>query len=105
MKALAESQRTMARLLLEFHRAFAPVPVWIIGYSEMKERGLFAEYTGMLRELYAHEPARRTELFLYRHFSMNQFTIDLRRQALENESPGETLDRIGRAYRKRILAF
>jgi hypothetical protein len=34
---------------------------------------------------------------------MNQFTIDLRRQSLPGEGAAETLERIGAAYRKRIL--
>jgi hypothetical protein len=34
---------------------------------------------------------------------MNQFTIDLHRQALAGESAGETLRRIGTAHRERVL--
>jgi hypothetical protein len=106
---LAESQETMARLLREFHRALAPVPVWITGYSEMKRGGIFGPYTEALRRLYGPEaaagPAPAGELFIYRHFSMNQFTIDLRQQAAPGEALGEVLDRVGRVYRRRILGF
>ncbi|MDR2184749.1 MAG: hypothetical protein LBO80_03645 [Treponema sp.] len=115
-KAAAESQRTMARLLAGFHRALAPVPVWITGYSEMKRGGVFEIYTETVQELY--DPRRRQNettasrrrdlwkaLFLYRHFSMNQFTIDLRQQARDGESPEDALRRIGAFYRKRILNF
>jgi hypothetical protein len=106
---LAESQEYMARLLREFHRALAPVPVWITGYSEMKRGGIFGPYTETLRGLYGAEPeagppaAAWGELFFFRHFSMNQFTIDLRQQAVPGESLQETLRRVGRAYRRRIL--
>jgi hypothetical protein len=108
---LAESQEFMARLLLEFHRAFAPVPVWIIGYSEMKPGGIFEPYTKTLGDLYGPESqnaapaARSAELFFFRHFSMNQFTIDLHRQAAPGEPLAETLSRIGRAYRLRVLGW
>jgi hypothetical protein len=34
---------------------------------------------------------------------MNQFTIDLRQQAAPGETAAETLARIGRAYRQRVL--
>jgi hypothetical protein len=106
LSRLAESQELMARLLREFHRALAPVPVWIIGYSEMKEGGIFETYTRVLRELYKPVPAARNgELFFYRHFSMNQFTIDLHRQAGPGETTAEALDRIGRAYRRRVLGW
>ena len=118
-RALAESQRTMARLLLEFHQALTSggdaagsPPVWIIGYSEMKRGGIFEAYTETLKELYRPQPSRGQRgaalgerLLVYRHFSMNQFTIDLRQQAAPNESPGASLERIGAAYRRRILGW
>jgi hypothetical protein len=119
---IAETQRCMASLLLEFQRALSgpgrPVPVWITGYSEMKRGGIFEAYTAALKELYAGpdkapgvpagEPPHdtpRDHVFLYRHFSMNQFSVDLRRQSLEGESVQSALDRIGRSYRRRILGW
>ncbi|MDR3247473.1 MAG: hypothetical protein LBT39_01690 [Treponema sp.] len=104
--AVLSSQKTMAELLLAFHKALSPegsaaLPVWIIGYSEMKKRGIFEVYTETLKSLYADH--LRERLFFYRHFSMNQFTIDLHKQAQENENLQQTLDRIGAAYRLRVL--
>lgn len=102
--ALEASQRSMAELLLEFHTALAPLPVWITGYSEMKKGGVFQTYTETLRELYAKQkPKRREELLFYRHFSMNQFTIDLSQQRRDGEETDEALKRIGDAYRERVL--
>ena len=100
--ALESSQNNMAELLLDFHEALN-VPVWITGYSEMKKGGIFEIYTNRLKELYADKPELYKQLFFYRHFSMNQFTIDLNKQALEGETITKTLKRIGTAYRKRIL--
>jgi hypothetical protein len=93
----------MATLLLEFHRVLAPVRVWIIGYSEMKKGGVFEAYTETLRKLYGDLPDLREEIFFYRHFSMNQFTIDLKKQSLPGEGTETALKRIGTAYRKRVL--
>jgi hypothetical protein len=107
---IGETQRFMASLLLEFHRALSapkgsPAPqVWITGYSEMKEGGIFGPYTQALGELYGRSPLGDS-VFLYRHFSMNQFSIDLRRQSLEGEGLRAALDRIGRSYRRRILGW
>jgi hypothetical protein len=101
--AVEESQRAMAALLLDFHLALAPVPVWIIGYSEMKKGGIFEAYTETVKTLYAALPRRREELLFFRHFSMNQFTIDLKRQSPPGEPVEEALARIGAAYRGRIL--
>jgi hypothetical protein len=102
---VAASQRTMAALLLEFQRALAPAPVWITGYSEMRRGGIFAAYTEALGQVYSgrRNRALREALFIYRHFSMNQFTINLRQEARPAETATETLLRIGRAYRERIL--
>jgi hypothetical protein len=100
-QALSDSQRFMAALLAEFQRALAPVPVWITGYSEMRKGGVFETYTGELRDRYPED--LRGQLFLFRHFSMNQFSVDVRRQAAPGESLRETLERMGRAYRIRIL--
>jgi len=110
VEALAESQRFMARLLAEFQQAFAgevtptALPVWITGYSEMKKGGAFEVYTNELKNIYGKSTAPKDTVFLYRHFSMNQFTIDLKRQTLPGESLSKALRRIGTAYRQRFLS-
>ncbi|MDR1104884.1 MAG: uracil-DNA glycosylase family protein [Treponema sp.] len=111
-RAMDASQRVMAGLVLEFQKALSAgasgegiVPVWITGYSEMKKGGIFEVYTETLRDLYLEDEALLESLFFYRHFSMNQFTIDLR-QKTEKEggkNTAEILARIGADYRKRIL--
>ncbi|AEF83536.1 conserved hypothetical protein [Treponema primitia ZAS-2] len=99
-EAIAGSQLAMVRLLEEFYAALAPVPVWIIGYSEMKKRGIFEVYTDALKKVTV---TFFGQLYFYRHFSMNQFTIDLHKQARPGETTAETLERIGVAYRERVL--
>jgi len=112
--ALEKSQKTMASLLLEFHEALSSkaglsptslgsVPVWITGYSEMKKGGLFEVYTESLKELYSDKRELYKQIYIYRHFSMNQFTIDLKQQSLPEETLTKSLRRIGTAYRERIL--
>jgi hypothetical protein len=109
--ALDRSQRIMAKLLLEFHRALAcgtptsengKVPVWICGYSEMKKGGVFEAYTQELKTLYGGTGLEES-VYLFRHFSMNQFTIDLKQQTLKGESLEHTLERIGKAYREKYI--
>jgi hypothetical protein len=106
---VVSSQTTMAELLVDFWEAgrcgpeTSPLPVWIIGYSEMKKGGVFEAYTARLKEICAENPVFRGSLRFFRHFSMNQFTIDLNKQAKPGETAAETLDRIGAAYRERIL--
>jgi len=101
--ALEESQKAMARLLFMFHEAL-DCPVWITGYSEMRKSGIFQSYTESIKTLYANKTERYEQLFIYRHFSMNQFTIDLKQQTLPGETAVKALKRIGSEYRKRIFA-
>ena len=99
--ALLQSQRFMANLLLEFHKALV-TPVWITGYSEMKKGGIFESYTDEVKTVYEGTGLKEM-ILIYRHFSMNQFTIDLKQQAMANETPDRTLARIGTIYRKKYL--
>jgi hypothetical protein len=100
--AIKESQIKMAQLLLEFHKALG-TPVYIIGYSEMKIGGIFETYTETLKKIYTNEKLLYYQVFLFRHFSMNQFTIDLKKQALKGETVDKSLARIGASYRDRFL--
>ncbi|MDR2102236.1 MAG: hypothetical protein LBP43_06665 [Treponema sp.] len=107
-EALLSSQRAMVQILEEFRRALKPAPVWITGYSEMKGGGVFEAFTEALGALRAAIPAPDAPgegLFFYRHFSMNQFTIDLGQQARPHETTAETLARIGAARRRQILGW
>jgi len=102
VSVLSESQKTMASLLLDFQLALN-AQVWITGYSEMKKGGIFEVYTESLKKLYAGESEMYKKIYIFRHFSMNQFTIDLKQQTLPGETVSKSLKRIGTAYRKRIL--
>ena len=110
---LSESQRLMARLLFEFHQALnnagasAPLKVWITGYSEMRKGGIFEVYTDTLRDLYLKNKSKNlaANVLIYRHFSMNQFTIDLRQRSVPGKSLVKNLEDIGTLYRHRILGF
>lgn len=103
--AIGASQRTMAELILAFHRALAPVPLWIIGYSELSRGKIFHPFAAALGELYAPEESLGKSVFLFRHFSMNQFSVDLRKRALEGEMLAETLIRVGSGYRRGMLGW
>ncbi|GHV84914.1 hypothetical protein AGMMS50230_05220 [Spirochaetia bacterium] len=105
--AVISSQQVMVELLAEFwgtlRQARDSFPVWIIGYSEMKKGGIFEVYTEKLKTLCADNSAFKESIFFYRHFSMNQFTIDLKQQTKPGENLKRSLVRIGTAYRDRLL--
>jgi hypothetical protein len=100
--AIDESEAKMAALLADFFTALR-VPVWISGYSEMRKNGVFERYTSSLRDLFRHGALDKNKVFLYRHFSMNQFTIDLRQKIQPGESAADALHRIGADHRDRVL--
>jgi hypothetical protein len=104
-KAVEDSQKKMAELLYQFQKALGNIPVWIIGYSEMKKKGLFEIYTDTIKSLYSENEDLRKKIFLYRHFSMNQFTIDLNKKKMQDETTEKALKRIGEEYRMRILGW
>ncbi|MCL2230554.1 MAG: hypothetical protein FWC01_05610 [Treponema sp.] len=99
---LEDSQRVMADLLYEFYKAFE-CPVWIIGYSEMRKNGIFEVYTEKLKEICNANRDFYRQICFYRHFSMNQFTVDLRQKSVSGETVSKSLKRIGKDYRERIL--
>jgi len=99
---IEESQVFCARFAASVDAALRPREgVWIVGYSELHSRGLFAPFSEELVRLYGDGGLHRIRLF--RHFSMNQFSADVRAKALEGEPVGDTLRRMGTDYRRRIL--
>ena len=103
--AVFSTQQIMARLLMEFWKALASLrpKIWIIGYSEMKKGGIFEVYTETLKQLCIDSPEFKENILFFRHFSMNQFAIDLKNRSQSGESTAESLKRIGKMYRERVL--
>jgi len=104
-EALDSSQGKMAQLAYRLHAASSAV-LWISGYGELKERGLFAPYAAALREAYEGAPRRLAgKVWLFRHFSMNQFAIEVKEKADPGKPLLEELARIGVENRKRVLGW
>jgi len=109
-EAVLSTQQVMAKLLYEFwltlnthKKSRECCEIWIIGYSEMKKNGIFEAYTETLKDLCKSNPTFKEHINFFRHFSMNQFTIDLKKRAESGESVSESLGRIGKMYRERVL--
>jgi hypothetical protein len=100
--ALSQTQTETAELLAEFQAAIK-VPIWVTGYSEVKKNGIFAVWGRRLAEVFPNQ----NSLYFYRHFSMNQFTIELSQE--QKQAPdkplAETIKRIGIAHRERVLSL
>lgn len=78
-------------------------PLWLIGYGELREKGLFKSYAKTLKNEYERE--KEPPVFLYQHFSMNCFAINLKKNYDNTVSIEENVVRLGIRHRKDILGF
>jgi len=62
---------------IKIGECFNPPQLWLVGYAELKEKGIFAPYRDALKAAYAGSDAWKS-VFVYQHFSMNRFLIDLK---------------------------
>lgn len=152
-----ETQRWMARETAALQQAL-DCPLWLVGYGELREKGLFSVYAEELAAAYRHpaaaqHPAGATStnaaaqhpaggsstnataqhpaavghpageiapsmadghpagvldsppVYLFQHFSMNRFSIDLRSRSDPAKSLAENLAIIGKEHRKEILGW
>ena len=105
---LEESQIWMAQKTAELHKAFFEnCELWLVGYSELKEKGLFTSYRDILKQ--SISGAQWDKVFVFQHFSMNRFTIDLaeytkqNEAVLKNKSLKETIAQLGILHKTEIF--
>ena len=80
------SQKWMAEQTALLHQGLGDVELWLVGYSELKEGHFFCPYRDTLKKAYANAPEAWSRVFVYQHFSMNRFSIDLKEFTKENPS-------------------
>ena len=71
---IKESQLWMAQKTAELHAALG-TELWLVGYSELKDKGIFSAYRDTLKASCPQEAWDK--VYVFQHFSMNRFTIDL----------------------------
>ncbi len=74
--------------------------IWLVGYSELKSKGIFTKYRDQLKNY-----AEWEKIFVFQHFSMNRFSIDLKdfRQAHKELSLKEALFQLGTLHKNEIF--
>ncbi|MCR4742279.1 MAG: hypothetical protein K5866_05365 [Treponema sp.] len=81
--------------------------IWLVGYSELKERGIFTLYRDQLKKAYQKDSDLWEKVFVFQHFSMNCFTKDLdkfcKKNGEESQNLLETLHRLGSIHKKEIF--
>ncbi|MGP1414634.1 MAG: hypothetical protein ACTTJ6_01690 [Treponema sp.] len=99
---LIKDQVWQARLALNLQETFN-CPLWIIGYSELGEKGIFSIYAKTLKN--EIKDTALSKLFLYQHFSMNCFIKQLKANYDQTLSLEENLKVLGINNRKKIFMF
>ena len=81
---ILQSQLWLAQKTAEL-AAGVGAQIWLVGYAELKDKGIFVPYRDELKSAaIARKPKTAAaatvydQLFVFQHFSMNRFLIDLR---------------------------
>ncbi len=79
--------------------------IWLVGYAELKEKGLFTDYKNALRENYEKNSPEWEKIFVFQHFSMNRFSIDFKNFMAKNKTLGITdaIHELGKIHRQEIF--
>ena len=109
---ILESQKEMAEMASKLHQSLVEekspgeksTQLWLVGYAELKGKGLFLPYRDVLKNAY-HGKSAWDEVFVFQHFSMNRFLVDLKdfRKNNGNLSLEESLKKLGHQHRDEIF--
>lgn len=97
-----ESQIFMARETANLARDLN-FEIWLVGYSELKSKGIFSIYKESLKA--AFEDFSKSKVYVYQHFSMNRFLVDLKENLDSSKNLKENLISIGENHRKEIFGL
>jgi hypothetical protein len=104
---IEESQIWMAKRTAQLHAELG-TELWLVGYSELKEKGIFASYRDTLKA--SCTPKAWQKVFVFQHFSMNRFTIDLgdyinnkSKEAQKNATLESNIHELGVLHRNEIF--
>lgn len=108
-RAIQESQLEMARLTARLHQRLCAengTRLYMVGYAELKGKGIFIPWRDELLKAYSGCPDAWEHVLAFQHFSMNRFLIDLKEyMAGSGESDiAAALDALGRRHRDEIWA-
>ena len=97
-----ESQIFMARETANLAKDLN-LEIWLVGYSELKSKGIFSIYKESLKA--AFEDFSKSKVYVYQHFSMNRFLVDLKENLDSSKNLKENLISIGENHRKEIFGL
>lgn len=105
---IKESQIWCAEKTAELHQNLNTQEkcfLWIVGYAELKSKGIFLDYKKVLLQSYNNLDSIWNKVLVFQHFSMNRFLIDLKNFMAKNPELNlqEALLSLGTFHRKEIF--
>ena len=114
---IKESQIWMAKRTAQLHTELNSqnlcenqTELWLVGYSELKDKGLFLHYRDELKKSYFIDEISKLEwqnVLVFQHFSMNRFTIDFKNYMKKNctncKIDRKILRELGKIHRNEIF--
>lgn len=110
-KLILESQIWMAEKTAKLHQDLCagaegskPTELWLVGYSELGPKGIFGPYRDTLKASYSKDYWQH--VYVFQHFSMNRFTINLKEYTEEKNKPQsleENLHELGLLHKNEIF--
>lgn len=98
---IEESQIWMAQKTAELHTKLG-CDLWLVGYAELKKKGVFTQYRDELKKAYTQLDVFN-RVYVFQHFSMNRFSIDLKAKTNTNMNLIENIHAIGTLHRNEIF--
>lgn len=103
---ILQSQLWMAQRTAELTKDLG-CELWLVGYSELKGKGFFVPYRDQLKACLDGTQAWQ-KVYVFQHFSMNRFTIDLGEYVKENGLDGAPLEKqirlVGEYHKREIFS-
>jgi hypothetical protein len=108
---ILQSQLWMAQKTAELLKGLCKddktTQLWLVGYSELKGKGFFVPYRDQLKACLCNTAAWQN-VYVFQHFSMNRFTIDLGEYVKENGLDGAPLEEqirlVGEFHKREIFS-
>ena len=114
---ILESQLWMAQNTAKLHKDLEETELWLVGYSELKGKGFFVPYRDELKKNYGESDlqgdsdalAAWNKVYVFQHFSMNRFTIDLddfvKKNNMSDNALINQIHAVGKAHKEEIFGL
>lgn len=103
---IKESQIWMAEKTAALHAELG-TELWLVGYSELKDKKIFCPYRDALKNSLINRKDAWNRVYVFQHFSMNRFTIDLseyiKTEKKENARLESNIHELGVLHKKEIF--